>query len=89
LKGLPPIEKALRTHEGLADKTQLIFSVLTPLFALLIFLPKMLKRPLKRKLEIILTVIFLLLYGGGAVALSMTAHEGGILVHSLKVTASV
>lgn len=81
----PEINVVLEHHQALAERTRLIFSVLTAVFAALLFLPPLLKRELKRPLALALYAVFLLLYAGGALVLSNTAHNGGRLVHEFGV----
>ena len=71
----------LERHEELAQTTRAIFSVLTIIFAAILFLPGLLKRESTVPVSRILPLAFLLLYGAGAVVLVNTAHNGGRLVH--------
>jgi len=85
----PEINKVLQHHQELADKTRIIFTVLTILYAAFLYGPKILKKEIKPAVSIAITVIFLLLYMAGALVLSNTAHNGGILVHGYGVRALV
>lgn len=85
----PEINKVLQHHQELADKVRIIFSVLTLLFASLLFVPKILKKELKPAVTVGITLVFLLLYMAGALVLANTAHNGGILVHGYGVHALV
>jgi uncharacterized membrane protein len=85
----PEITKALNLHEELADTSQMIFTALTVLFFLGFYLPKFIKKQIKPKNQRIILLCFIVLYLAAAGVLAMTAHKGGILVHSLKVTASL
>lgn len=85
----PEINKVLQHHQELADKVRIIFSVLTLLFASLLFVPKILKKELKPAVAVGITVVFLLMYVAGALVLANTAHNGGILVHGYGVHALV
>ncbi len=85
----PEINRVLTHHEELAETTRVVFSVLTAAFALILFGPKLLKRELGRVPPAVLTLIFLVLYLAGALVLSNTAHNGGMLVHGYGVRALV
>jgi uncharacterized membrane protein len=79
----------LERHEDLADTTRIVFSVLTVVYAAILFLPGVLKREPTAAVARILPVAFLLLYGAGAVVLVNTAHNGGRLVHELGIHAAL
>jgi uncharacterized membrane protein len=76
-------------HEELAETTRVVFSVLTVLFVALLFAPKLQRKPPSRLTTTALPLLFLVLYGAGAVLLINTAHNGGRLVHELGVKALV
>jgi uncharacterized membrane protein len=80
----PAISAVLERHEDLAEMTRIVFSVLTFLFAAILFLPRLLKEPSGVTARI-LPLAFLLFYSAGAVILVNTAHNGGRLVHELGV----
>ncbi len=81
----PEINPVLSHHQHLADRTRLVFTGLTVLFAVLLFLPLVLKREMKRPLALASYAVFLALYAGGALLLANTAHNGGRLVHEFGV----
>jgi uncharacterized membrane protein len=83
----PQIKPVLSHHHRLADRTRLVFTGLTTLFAAIVLLPAFLRRELKRPLALGLYAVFLLLYAGGTVLLANTAHNGGRLVHEFGVRA--
>ena len=85
----PEINPVLSHHQKLADRTRLVFTGLTALLAVLVFVPLLLKKELRRSLAIPLYAVFLLLYAGGAALLANTAHNGGRLVHEFGVRALV
>jgi uncharacterized membrane protein len=85
----PEISAVLEQHEGLAERTKLIFSVLTFALAVIIFLPGILKREFPRAAYVAMPIVFLFLYAGGMLLLSNTAHNGGRLVHEFGVHALV
>lgn len=85
----PAIKPVLHHHQQLADRTRLVFTGLTAAFALLLFVPALVKREPKRPVALALYAGFLLLYAAGAVLLADTAHNGGRLVHEFGVRALV
>lgn len=74
------ISMTLNRHKDLAKATRIIFSVLTLVFAGMIFLPA-----LKKKIPAY--ILFLAVYSLGLVFLMNTAHQGGLLVHRYGVHA--
>lgn len=85
----PEINAVIQHHEQLAETTRLTFSILTAVFAVLLFVPKLLKREMSRGMHVLLPLAFLVFYMGGAVLLANTAHQGGLLVHRYGVQAIV
>jgi uncharacterized membrane protein len=81
----PEVNQVLQHHEELAERTRLTFTVLTVVFAGLLWGPAVLKRQLGRVPALVLTLLFLGVYGAGTVLLANTAHNGGRLVHELGV----
>jgi uncharacterized membrane protein len=81
------VSTVLERHEDLAETTRIVFSVLTLIFAALLFLPRLLKREATIISARILPLAFLLFYSAGAVILVNTAHNGGRLVHELGIHA--
>ncbi len=79
----------LDLHEELAEKTQVVFAVLTGIYALLVVLPATLKRPPSPRIAVISHSLFLLAYAGSLLLLVNTAHQGGLLVHQHGVRAQV
>ncbi len=79
----------LEEHEEMAETTRNVFTALSLMFATLVLAPLVLRRPLSRTVSVTATVIFLALYGGGALILVGTAHQGGRLVHEFGVRASL
>ncbi|HEX6732749.1 MAG TPA: DUF2231 domain-containing protein [Pyrinomonadaceae bacterium] len=88
-KTTPGIAAILEAHEELAETTRLIFTVLTVIFAAILFAPLLFKRKLGPKSSLVLIVAFLLLYSAGSLVLINVAHEGGRLVHEFGVRAMV
>ena len=84
----PVVSAVLERHEDLAEMARIVFSVLTFLFAAILFLPRILKQEPSALTARILPLAFLLFYSAGAVILVNTAHNGGKLVHELGVHAT-
>jgi len=85
----PQIDVVLEHHEQLAEATRIAFSVLTVLFAAILLIPVILKKTSNRLVSTALSLAFLVLYGGGILLLTNTAHNGGRLVHEFGVRAAV
>jgi len=83
------VEKVIETHESLAERTCIVFTVLLVILAALLVVPRLLKKNDTRLTTTILPLAFLVLYGGGALLLVNTAHNGGRLVHEFGVRAIV
>jgi uncharacterized membrane protein len=75
----------LEQHEELAERTRLIFTLLTIVYVGLLALPWVMKRQPGRVPTTAFTLLFLLMYGAGTLSLVNTAHHGGRLVHELGV----
>jgi uncharacterized membrane protein len=85
----PQISAVLEHHEQLAEATQVGFSVLTVLFAAILWVPRLLRRASTRMAVTVLPLLFLVFYGAGMLLLTNTAHNGGRLVHEFGVKAMV
>ena len=85
----PEIKAVLEHHENLAEATQVGFSVLTVIFAAILYVPRLLRRASNRMAVTVLPLIFLMFYGAGMLLLANTAHNGGRLVHEFGVRAMV
>lgn len=83
----PEMAPVLKHHQQLAERTRLMFTVLTVLFAAITLGPSLLKREMKRPLALALYAGFLVLYAAGAITLANTAHNGGRLVHEFGIRA--
>ncbi|MBK9088235.1 MAG: hypothetical protein IPL90_03975 [Holophagales bacterium] len=81
----PEVNAVLEHHEELAESTRAIFTVLTLVFAGMVFAPVLLRREPGEVVTVALALLFLLVYGAGTLVLSNTAHNGGRLVHELGV----
>jgi len=85
----PEINAVLERHEQLAEATQFAFSVLSVIFAAVLWGPRLLRRSPTRLVGTALPLVFLLFYGAGMLLLTNTAHNGGRLVHEFGVRAVV
>jgi len=83
----PGMAQVLETHESLAERTRVVFAVLSAVFVILLAAPRMLRRADTRLTTTVLPLAFLVLYGAGAMLLVNTAHNGGRLVHQFGVRA--
>jgi len=79
----------LEEHRCLAETTRDLFSVLTLIFAVLLFARRLLRCGLDSWVRTSLFGAFLLFYGSGAVLLVDTAVKGTRLVHVLGATTAV
>jgi len=85
----PVVKAAIGEHEELAEATQVLFTVLTVVFAALLFVPNLVRVELGRQVNVALIAVFLIFYATGILFLVNTAHHGGLLVHELGVGAAV
>lgn len=83
----PEIKSVLTKHEDFAQTTEVLFSGLTLAFAVLLFVPKLLRRELEHGLQSELLAAFLIFYLAGALLLVNTAYQGARLVYEFRVTA--
>lgn len=81
------VASVIERHEALAERTRLLFTLLTVAFAALLFVPRLRGRAVPPRVFAAATLVFLVLYGFGALSLANTAHQGGRLVHELGVRA--
>ena len=79
----PAVAVLLEEHRSLAETTRELFSVLTLVFAVLLFAHRLLRRGLDSWVRTSLIAAFLLFYGTGAVLLVDTARKGSHLVQVL------
>ena len=73
--------EVLKKHSELAETTRNIFLALTVMYALIAFIPQMLKKEYNHNLNIMIHIVFLLLYCACLILLINTAHNGALLVH--------
>jgi uncharacterized membrane protein len=83
------VKQVLETHEMLAERTRVVFSILSVIFATQLFVPRLLKHAESRLVTTTLPLAFLVLYSAGMLLLVNTAHNGGRLVHEFGVRAMV
>lgn len=86
------VAPVLESHEELAEQVRTLFTILTAVFAVLLFGP-MIARLFKPSFRVptwvaaVVIVVFLGGYGYGMSVLANTAHHGGLLVHRFGVHA--
>ena len=85
----PTVKAVLRQHQNLAETTEVLFTLLTVVLAVLLYVPRLLRRELGLRLIVALLAVLLLLYMTGALFLVKTAHQGARLVHEFGVKATV
>lgn len=83
----PEINAVIEHHEQLAERTRLVFSLLTVVFAGIVIAPRIIGREASRPAAVIVTALFLVMYAAGSAVLVNTAHNGGRLVHEFGVRA--
>lgn len=80
------VHRVIHEHEEAAEFARNAFVVLTLAFAIVAFLPVIAPK-LKRSARVVVTMVFLVLYGGGLLPLMNAGHLGGQLVHTHGVRA--
>ncbi|HEX8925321.1 MAG TPA: DUF2231 domain-containing protein [Terriglobales bacterium] len=85
----PEINRVIEHHEDFAENTRLAFSILTVVFAGVLFVPMALKKELSRVASTVLPLAFLCIYLGGMLMVANTADQGGRLVHQYGVHSMV
>lgn len=83
----PEVSAVIERHEELAERTRLVFSVLLAALAALVLAPGAARRDVSPRPYVAALLVFLAAYGGAALILVNTAHDGGRLVHELGVRA--
>lgn len=83
----PEINKVLLHHATLAESTAQVFTLLTLLYAALLFVPGFMRKTLAPKVVFTLLSLFLVVYMGSTLLVVNTAHQGGRLVHQYGVHA--
>lgn len=77
----------LKQHSALAGLCKTVFSILTIVYAAILFLPYFIKKEIPPLLKKGLLLFFLIVYLMSALVLMNTAHLGGLLVHRFGVQA--
>ncbi len=83
----PEISKTLEQHQNLAETTRTVFTILTAVFAALLFAPIVNRKEFGKAIVRIVGAVFLIGYLGGMLLLVNTAHAGGTMVHEYGVRA--
>ena len=81
IKPNPEVLATLETHDHLAEKIRLNYSILTSIFLTYILLFSRLTKKFSPKIHQIGLIIFLTVYAYNLILLVNTAHQGGKLVH--------
>lgn len=76
--------RVLDRHEELAEKTRLVFTLLTVIYAGMVIAPAIIRRQPRRLWQIAPAAVFLAAYLAGVLLLANTAHLGGRLVHEFN-----
>lgn len=84
-----PVDIVLESHEGLAAKTEIVFSILSVLLVGIVALPRILRREGTRLTTTFAPLSFLVLYCVGILYVINTAHAGARLVHEFGVHAMI
>jgi len=86
---LNAMNAVLEEHEEKGETVMVVFTIFTLLYAGILFWPGILKKSISNRLLLIIQIIFLILYSGGALLVSQTGHLGGRLVHQYGLRAPV
>jgi uncharacterized membrane protein len=81
------ITAGIMRHQALADRTVLVFTAITVVYAVLLGLSLLVKKFAGRRVRVAIAMVVLVAVMGGALQLASTAHQGGMLVHKLGVHA--
>jgi len=83
------LARAIARHEALGVLTRNLFTALALLFAAILLLPAVIRRPLPAPIRISLHAAFLALFLAGTTVLVNAANQGGHLVHERGVRSMV
>lgn len=83
------VETVLSQHQGMAERCEIAFSILTGLYVLMLVGRRFLRWPESRAWNLGTAGAFLVPYAFGLLMLVNTAHAGGRLVHEYGVHAMV
>lgn len=81
------IDTILNRHEQLAEISKYSFTGLAIAFGIWLIWNRRRTVPIKHLTFVVATIVYLMLYGGAALVLANTAHNGGRLVHEFGVKA--
>ena len=83
------LARAITLHEALGVTARNLFSALALLFAAILLVPAMIRKPLPAPFRITVHALFLVLYLGCTTVLVNAANQGGRLVHERGVQSLV
>jgi uncharacterized membrane protein len=89
IKKTPQFEAVLAEHEAMGELVRTLFTIVTILFAALLFGPRLLRKKLAVRAFKWLAVVFLVFYSGCVIYMYDASHEGGRLVHIYGVHAAM
>jgi uncharacterized membrane protein len=71
----------VREHAEAGEATRNVFTILSIIYAGVLFGPALLKRPLRNRSQVVLGVVFLIIYAVSLLLVVKTGDLGGRLVH--------
>lgn len=92
-RSIPGMAPVLERHQEMAETVRVLFTILTALYAVILFGPpglrktKLLKKALPAAVPLAAQIVFLIAYLVCAVVVANTGHLGGRLVHEFGVQA--
>jgi uncharacterized membrane protein len=89
VKKTPEIDAVLQQHEAMGELVRTLFTIVTALFAVLLFVPRLLHKKLAVRSFTWLAVAILIINSCCVIYMYNAAHEGGRLVHIYGVHASM
>jgi len=81
------ITAAIALHEELAERVVSIFTAITICYAVLLVLPRLVKRLARPGVQAVVTLLMLAAVLAASLPLAAAAHQGGMLVHKFGVHA--
>ncbi len=85
----PAVDGVIEHHEGLAEQVRTLFTVLSILFAAVLFVPLATRKPLGRVVRVSSFIVLLVVSLAGDIMIANTAHQGARLVHEFGVHALI
>lgn len=85
----PLVQREVATHEALGIQARNLFTLFTVAFALLVFLPKWIRRELPAAWRVTAYAAFLVVGFAASLVMGRAASQGGRLVHELGLRAMV